>query len=41
MGHAPDWEVTLEFATDDGATELLKTRMTKRNRDLVRDQVSE
>ena len=41
MGHSPAWEVNLELATDDGATESLKTRMTRRSRDLVRDQGSE
>lgn len=38
MGHDPAWEVMLELATGDGTTESLKTKMTKQNRDLVRDQ---
>jgi len=38
MGHKPNWEVTLGLMTTAGAVEQIKVRMTRANRDLVRDK---
>lgn len=36
MGHEPDWEVDLRIAVEVGQVESVRIRMTKRNRELVR-----
>ena len=41
MGHDPQWDVTLEWQTKDGQTKSSQVRMTKRNRNLVRDRSRE
>jgi CubicO group peptidase (beta-lactamase class C family) len=38
MGHHPDWEVTLGLKTENEPVEQLKVKLTKANRDLVRDK---
>ena len=41
MGHDPQWDVKLEWQTKDGQTKSSQVRMTKRNRNLVRDRSRE
>lgn len=38
MGHDPQWDVILEWQTKDARAKSMQVRMTKRNRDLVRDR---
>jgi hypothetical protein len=38
MGHDPQWDVILEWQTNDARAKSMQVRMTKRNRDLVRDR---